>query len=75
MLEVNDATDALSDTTQGIIKDVIISTELSDIGSDIDSIITRKAKNEAAKWGIKIYKVTLTNIGVIKSIRLFNESY
>jgi len=74
LLEVWDATDAISDTTQGVIKDVIMGLDIIDIGTDIDSIITKKAKIEAAKWGIKIHKVTLTNIGLIKSIRLFNDS-
>lgn len=74
LLEVYDAVDAISDTTQGIIKDVIMDLELVAIDSSVDDIITTKSKKEADKWGIRIMEVTLTNIGEIKSIRLFNET-
>jgi regulator of protease activity HflC (stomatin/prohibitin superfamily) len=75
LLEVWDAVDAISDQTQGIIKDVIMQTKMDDITLDIDDIITSKAKREAKKWGIEIMEVTITNLGDIRSIRLFNEQY
>lgn len=74
LLETWDAVDAISDTTQGIIKDVIMDSELAGIDKDIDNAITIKARREAKKWGVDIEKVTFTNIGEIRSIRLFNET-
>jgi len=75
LLEVYDAKDALSDVAQGIIKDIMISSSWEDcINIEIDTLITRKVKNEVKKFGVLIEKVTLTNIGIIRSIRLFNEN-
>lgn len=74
LLESFDAVDAISDTTQGIIKDEIMDLNLSEITKDTDKTITAKAKKEARRWGIKIDRVTFTNLGEIKSIRLFNET-
>ncbi len=74
LLETWDAVDAISDTTQGIIKDEIMDLNLAEITKDTDKAITTKAKREAKRWGIKIDKVTFTNLGEIKSIRLFNET-
>lgn len=74
LLETRDAVDAISDTTQGIIKDEIMDLNLSEIAKDTDNAITIRARREAKRWGIKIDKVTFTNLGEIKSIRLFNEN-
>lgn len=73
-LETWDAVDALSDTTQGIVKDVIMDLDFHEINKDTDNAITIKARREAKKWGIEIEKVTFTNVGEIRSIRLFNET-
>jgi len=74
LLETWDAVDAISDTTQGIIKDEIMDLDLAEITKDTDNAITIKARREAKRWGVKIEKVTFTNLGEIKSIRLFNET-
>lgn len=73
-LETWDAVDAISDTTQGIIKDVIMDLDFNELSKDTDNTITIKARREAKKWGVEIEKVTFTNIGEIRSIRLFNET-
>lgn len=75
LLEVYDALAALEDTTQGIIKRVITERTWQQIvDEDIDKIITAKAKTEAAKWGIKIFNVTLTTQAQMMSVRLIGES-
>lgn len=74
LLQTWDASDALSDTTQGVIKQVITEQDFSNINNDIDKEITTKAKREAKRWGIEIERVTLTNFGEIMSVRLFNET-
>jgi regulator of protease activity HflC (stomatin/prohibitin superfamily) len=75
LLDVNDPVDAISDMTQAIIKDCVMERNWDDLrGKDVDKEITTKAKREAKKWGIEIDRVTLTDVGIIRSIRLFNTT-
>lgn len=75
LLEVFDAQDALADMTQSILKNIIISTSLEQcIDPDIDSVLTRKVRMEAKKWGVDIQQVTLTDIAPIRSFRIINDS-
>lgn len=75
LLEVFDAKDALSDMTQSIIKNIIISTSLEDcIDPEIDNLLTKKVRVEARKWGVDIQQVTLTDIAPIRSFRLINDT-
>lgn len=74
LLEVNDAVDAVSDMTQGIIRDIFVSKDWSECNDpEIVKAITQKARTEAEKWGIKISKVTLTDLGLMRSIRLIGN--
>jgi regulator of protease activity HflC (stomatin/prohibitin superfamily) len=74
LLEVYDAKDAISDMTQSIIKSIITDLSLEDcINTDIDSILTKKSRVEARKWGVEIQQVTLTDIAPIRSFRLIND--
>lgn len=75
MLKVYDATDAISDTVQAIVKAQIAARNFDEcIDNEFDNTITKKLRNEVKHWGIEIDKVTLSDIGPIKSLRLFNES-
>lgn len=75
LLEVNDAVDAISDMTQAIIKTVIMERTWEECKSnEIDNIITKKARTESKKWGIEIIQVTLSDMGIIRSIRLFTNA-
>lgn len=74
MLTVYDATDAISDTLQSIIKTHIAMRNLDEcVDNEFDNTITKKLRSEVKHWGIEVDKVTLTDIGQIKSLRLFNE--
>lgn len=76
LLEVYDAQDALSDMTQSIIKNIIISTTMDNcIDPDIDNVLTKKVRVEARKWGVDIQQVTLTDIAPIRSFRIINDSF
>ena len=76
LLEVYDAQDALSDMTQSIIKNIIISTTIDDcIDPEIDNVLTKKVRVEAKKWGVEIQQVTLTDIAPIRSFRIINDSF
>ena len=75
ILEVYDAKDAISDTAQAIIKEQITTRNWEECNNlKLDNDITIKLRREVKKWGINVDKVTLTDIGIIKSIRLFNET-
>ena len=75
LLEVYDASDAISDMTQGTVKKLVTSRDWQDCKSNkLETELTNKAKSEAAKWGIEITTVTIANLGMIRSIRLFNDS-
>ena len=74
LLEVNDAIDAISDMTQSIIKKQIMKREWDDcVNANLDGIIPVATKTEAQKWGIYVIQVTLSDLGIIRSFRLFNE--
>lgn len=75
VLNVYDPIDAISDTTQGIVKEQITSRFLKDCAdNELDNEITKKVRVAVKHWGLEIEKVTLTDMGTIKSLRLFNET-
>jgi regulator of protease activity HflC (stomatin/prohibitin superfamily) len=76
LLEVYDAQDALSDMSQSIIKNVIMSmtiVECTDI--ELDNVLTKKVRVEAKKWGVEVQQVTLTDLAPIRSYRLINDNF
>jgi len=74
LLEVYDAQDAISDMTQSIIKNIIMSKTVEEcIDPEIDNILTKKARVEVKKWGVEINQVTLTDLAPIRSFRLIND--
>jgi regulator of protease activity HflC (stomatin/prohibitin superfamily) len=74
LIDVYDAKDAMSDMTRGIIRDIFISKNWSECNDpEIVKTITSKARTEAEKWGLKINKVTLTDLGLMRSIRLIGN--
>lgn len=76
LLEVYDAKDAVSDMTQSIIKNIIMSkTMIQCTDVDIDSILTKKSRQEIKKWGVDIQQVTLTDLAPIRSYRLINDNF
>lgn len=75
LLEVHDSLDAISDMTKGIIRKELIEINWTDCNNpDLEVRIKRKAKAEAKKWGISISEVTLTDLGLMRSIRLLNTN-
>lgn len=73
-LELFDSVDAISDISQGIIKNVIMGSDWEKcIDNDIDNLITKKVRTEIKKYGVEITQVTLTDIAKIRTIRLINE--
>lgn len=76
LLEVFDAQDALSDMSQSIIKNVIMSMTMDECtDSELDNTLTKKVRVEARKWGVDIQQVTLTDLAPIRSFRFINDSF
>jgi len=64
--------DVLIDTTQGIIREIIEDTHWHNI-YELDSILTKKVSGFVKRWGIKVEKVTLTDLAQIQSIRIIQN--
>ncbi len=64
--------DVLIDTTQGIIRQIIEDTRWDSI-YELDSILTRKVSSFVKRWGIRVEKVTLTDLAQIQSIRIIQN--
>jgi regulator of protease activity HflC (stomatin/prohibitin superfamily) len=76
MIDVYDAPDAISDMTCGYVREQVEKRTWDECKlQDIDKKITTEARREAKRWGLEIDKVTITDMGVIKSIRLYNEQH
>jgi regulator of protease activity HflC (stomatin/prohibitin superfamily) len=76
LLEVYDAQDALSDMSQSIIKNVIMSMTLEECtDQELDNTLTKKVRVEARKWGVEIQQVTLTDLAPIRSFRFINDNF
>jgi regulator of protease activity HflC (stomatin/prohibitin superfamily) len=75
LLEVNSPKDALSDMVQGIIASKVMSRAWAEC--TVDSLlpeISRSVKLESKRWGIKVISVVITDLAIMKSIRLLNTT-
>ena len=76
LLEVYDAQDAISDMSQSIIKNVIMSMTMEGCTDmELDNTLTKKVRVEARKWGVEVQQVTLTDLAPIRSFRLINDNF
>jgi regulator of protease activity HflC (stomatin/prohibitin superfamily) len=73
LLKVKDVTNAISDVTQGKIKDIVMHKSWAECREGLDEAITAALKPEAMKWGISVEYVTITDLAIIKTIRLIQE--
>jgi regulator of protease activity HflC (stomatin/prohibitin superfamily) len=76
LLEIYDAQDALSDMSQSIIKNIIMSMTMDECtDAELDNTLTKKVRVEARKWGVEVQQVTLTDLAPIRSYRLINDNF
>ncbi len=76
LLEVNDPVSAISDMAKGIIRNTFILKDWADCNNDTASNeIGKEVKKESLKWGISVKEVTLTDLGEMRSFRLFNSTF
>jgi regulator of protease activity HflC (stomatin/prohibitin superfamily) len=72
LLNVMHANDVLVDTTQGIIRDIVETTNWNDL-VDLTNIVTPEVNDEVVKWGIKVETVKFPDLGEIKTYRLMTD--
>ena len=72
LLKVMHETDVLVDTTQGMIRDIVEVTTWEDL-VDVNHQITNEVKEFVVKWGIEVEAVTITDLGIVKSFRIFGD--
>jgi regulator of protease activity HflC (stomatin/prohibitin superfamily) len=73
IIKVKDVSNAISDVAQSKIKGIVMGKTWEECRGDIDKEITEQVKKEASKWGIKVEYVTITNLAIIKTIRLIQQ--
>jgi hypothetical protein len=73
LLNVMHADDVLVDMTQGIIRDIVETTNWNDL-VDLTDIVTPAVNDEVTKWGITVEAVKFPDLGEIKTYRLITDS-
>jgi regulator of protease activity HflC (stomatin/prohibitin superfamily) len=73
-LRVWDAHDAIGDTVQGIINNSVKNLDWSKVLNGIEEDATQKAHEILSEWGIKVEKITLSDLALIKTIRIIGNT-
>lgn len=72
-LNVMHASDVLVDTTQGVIRDTVESYNWEDL-YNISEFLENQVQDIVDNWGIKIEKITLTDLGIVKTYRIMSDT-
>lgn len=72
LLNVMHANDVLVDTTQGIIRDIVETTNWDDL-VDLTNLVTPAVNDEVINWGIKVEAVKFPDLGEIKTYRIMGD--
>jgi len=70
---ITEPKDVLTDTTGGMIREIIEETTWNDL-VDIDKKLTLEVEKFVKRWGIKVDKVTLTDLQIANSIRIIQDN-
>ena len=73
LLNVMNASDVLVDTTQGVIRDTVEGYNWQDL-YDVNEYLKDQVTDIVENWGITIERVTITDLGIIRTIRLMTDS-
>jgi regulator of protease activity HflC (stomatin/prohibitin superfamily) len=74
LLKVKDVPNAISDIAQGKIKSVVMNKSWNECRDpELDNEITKEVRKEAKKWGVNVEFVTITDLAIIRTIRLINS--
>jgi len=72
LLGVMHASDVLVDTTQGIIRDIVEGTNWEDL-YEINETLRQEVMKVVENWGITIEKITLTDLGIVRTYRIMSD--
>lgn len=76
LLEVSGPVEALSDMSKGIIRTILTTKNWSECNDpEIEKQIGQKIKQESKKWGIRVLEVTLTDLALMRSVRLLTSGF
>lgn len=73
LLNVMHASDVLVDTTQGIIRDIVEGTNWEDL-YEVNETLKSEVANVVKDWGITIERVTLTDLGIVRTYRIMSDT-
>jgi regulator of protease activity HflC (stomatin/prohibitin superfamily) len=76
LLDIWDSADVLNDLTLGAIREIVASVKYEDLrGKLIEEEVLKTITDEASRYGVDIHKVTFSDLGKVRSLRLItNES-
>jgi regulator of protease activity HflC (stomatin/prohibitin superfamily) len=73
LLNVMHASDVLVDTTQGVIRDTVEGTNWEDL-YEVNEPLKQEVTKVVEDWGITIERVTLTDLGIVQTLRIMSDS-
>ena len=74
LLEMSDAEDVIVDVVKGSIRKVVADHPYSDLNTeDIEKTIVKLARKYMRPFGVNLQRVTFTDVGRIKTLRLLQE--
>ena len=74
LLDIWDSADVLNDLTLGAIREIVASVDYGDLrGQLIEAEVLGNIKDEACRYGVNIHKVTFSDLGKVRSLRLITN--
>ena len=73
LLNVMHASDVLVDTTQGVIRDTVEGYNWEDL-YNISEYLQSQVQDIVDNWGIKIERITLTDLVIVKTYRIMSDT-
>jgi regulator of protease activity HflC (stomatin/prohibitin superfamily) len=74
LLDIWDSADVLNDVTLGAIKEIVALVDYRDLQrKEIEDDVLNTVQNEAKKFGVHVHKVTFSDLGRVRSIRLITN--
>jgi len=74
LLDIWDSADVINDLTLGAIRKIVASVDYEDLqGHLIEEEVLSIIKNDASRYGVDIHKVTFSDLGKVRSLRLITN--
>jgi regulator of protease activity HflC (stomatin/prohibitin superfamily) len=74
LLDIWDSADVINDLTLGAIREIVASVDYQELrGNLIEEEVLKTIKDEASRYGVDIHKVTFSDLGKVRSLRLITN--